>query len=247
MIGSFKKKIKTFVDKKVKEIKKHQNLTQQAALDYVQISRLFPESNFIPFTTWSISPSVILHILNDIVINKRQNIIEFGSGASTLYIARLIQTLKLDVKYYCVESNEEWAQELKKELTRHNLQDVVTLVCAPVTDAPKIICWKDQKLWYDTDILERALGSTNTIDLVIVDGPFGGSTPYARYSAIPFLRDRLSTNFGVFLDDAHRVEEQEITQQWAEILNLKPRNFKRYVYLTNNSEFITDPYDIAKS
>src|SRR5690554_4806588 len=98
MMSSLKKKIKDFVDKKVKEVKTHQSQSQQASLDYAQLSRLFPESNFIPFTTWTISPSVILHILNDIVINNRSNIIEFGSGASTLYIAKLIQTLKLDTQ-----------------------------------------------------------------------------------------------------------------------------------------------------
>lgn len=246
-MSSLKKKIKDFVDKKVKEVKTHQSQSQQASLDYAQISRLFPESNFIPFTTWTISPSVILHILNDIVINKRSIIIEFGSGASTLYIAKLIQTLKLDTQFYSVESSEEWIQKMKGELTLYNLEAFVNLIHAPLNDAPEELCLQDQKLWYDTGRINDALVNVQDIDLVIVDGPFGGSTPFARYSAIPFLEARLSKNVSVFLDDTGRAYEDEIARQWAELLKLKLRNYKRYVYLTNEGGFITTPYAISKS
>lgn len=243
---NFKARIKDFVDKRITEVKKHQNQTQQTALDYAQISKLFPEANFIPFTSWTISPSVILHILNDIVINKRRNIIEFGSGASTLYIARLIQTLKLDAKFYSVESSEDWSQKMEEELMRYNLQDVVTIIRAPLKNASKKICYKEQKLWYDTAKIYKALELNKEIDLVIVDGPYGGSTPFARYSAIPFLKDRLSKSLGVFLDDARREQEYEIGLEWEKILNLKSNNYKRYVYFTNNNDFMTTPYKIGK-
>src|SRR5690554_1898626 len=124
IVSSFKKQIIALIDRRLNVVIKSHNQAQQTALDYAQISRLFPESNFIPFTTWSVSPSIILHILNDIVINKRCNIIEFGSGASTIYIARLIQTLKLDVKFFSVESNEEWLEFLNAELMRFNLDKI---------------------------------------------------------------------------------------------------------------------------
>lgn len=247
MIRSLKRRLKNFVDQKVKEIKKHQNQTQQIALDYAQISRLFPESTFIPFTEWSISPSVILHILNDIVINKRRNIIEFGAGASTLYIAKLIQTLKLDAKFYSVESNADWLKKMEKELAIYNLQGIVTLIHAPLTEAHTDICLKDQKLWYDTERITNALVNVQDFDLVIVDGPYGGSTPFARYSAIPFLQERLSTNVSIFLDDTRRKHEDEIARQWADLLKLGLCNHKRYVYITNEGGFITTPYSISKS
>ncbi|MGO3183441.1 MAG: hypothetical protein ACTIJ9_11470 [Aequorivita sp.] len=246
MTFNIKTRIKAFVDQRVKEVKKHQNRTQQIALDYAQISNLFPESNFIPFTGWSISPSVILHILNDIVINKRCNIIEFGSGASTLYIARLIQTLKLDAKFYSVESSDEWLQKMKGQLALYNLEDVVTLVYAPLKEAPKEFCLNEQKLWYDTGKIESAIADIKEFDLVIVDGPFGGSTPYARYSAIPFLKSRLSSNFAVFLDDAARAHENEIITHWSELLKLKSQDLQRYVYFRNETSFETTPYRLPK-
>ena len=246
MIKSLKNKIKGFVDQRVKEVKTHQTQTQQTALDYAQIARLFPESNFIPFTSWTISPSVILHILNDIVINKRSNIIELGSGASTLYIAKLIQTLKLDAKFYSVESSEEWLQKMREELKLHKLEDIVTLIHAPLTEASKNICLNDQKLWYDTEKITAALGENHGLDLVVVDGPFGGSTPFARYSAIPFLQSRLSKNIGVFLDDAQREQEQEIAVQWSKLLKLSPQHNKRYFYFASEASFVTSPYKLAK-
>lgn len=246
MFFNFKKKIRDFVDQRLREMKKHQIQTQQTALDYAQIARLFPESNFIPFTSWTISPSVILHILNDIVINKRRNIIEFGSGASTLYIARLIQTLKLDAKFYSVESNKDWLKKMSEELVLYNLQNIVTLIHAPLSDASKDVCLKNQKVWYDTERITAALKGNHELDLVIVDGPYGGSTPYARYSAIPFLQKRLSKNLAIFLDDAQRDEEKEISIQWTKMLNLKPQYLKRYVYFVSDSCFITSPYKLSK-
>ncbi len=243
---NFKARVKDFINQRVREVKKHQAQTQQTALDYAQISRLFPESNFIPFTSWTISPSVIVHILNDIVINKRNNIIEFGSGASTLYIARLIQTLKLEAKFYSVESSEEWFQKMKDELKFYKLEDIVTLIYAPLVEAPKDICLNDQKLWYDTEKVTAALGEDHELDLVIVDGPYGGSTPYARYSAIPFLQPRLSKNIGVFLDDAQREEEFEISEQWAKLLQLSPKRSERYVYFASQAAFATSPFKLSK-
>ena len=241
-----KKRIKDYVDQRVKEVKKHQTQTQQVALDYAQISKLFSHSSFIPYTGWSISPSVILHILNDIVINKRQNIIEFGSGASTLYIAKLIQTLNLTAKFYSVESSMEWLNKMKAELTLYELEDVVTLIHAPIKDAPKDICLNDQQLWYSAENIINTLGNDQELDLVIVDGPFGGSTPYARYSAIPFLKSRLSKSFGVFLDDSQRKEERMIATQWAALLGIKPRYINRYAYFTSDTLFETAPYNVSK-
>lgn len=43
------------------------------------LDSLKPINTFLPATTWSLNPSTIVHILNDILINERKNIIEFGS------------------------------------------------------------------------------------------------------------------------------------------------------------------------
>ncbi len=78
----------------------------------IQLQQLSPKDSFIPFTHWSMPPILILHILNDIIINSRKNIVEFGSGASTLYIARLIRAQKLECKLIAVESDKGWLQKM---------------------------------------------------------------------------------------------------------------------------------------
>lgn len=241
----FKRKIKQFVDQRIKEIKKHQSQTQQIHFDYSQISKLFPEPNFIPLTSWAISPSTILHMLNDVVINNRQSIIEFGSGASTLYIAQLIKVQNLNTRFYSVESDEIWIEKMKNELKKLDLEDQVNFILAPLKEVAPELRLNEQTLWYDTEKISKALnGKSESIDLVIVDGPYGGSTPFARYSALPFIKTYLKKDFSVFLDDIHRSEEKIILQEWKEILGLKPIRFKRYGYFITNSSFSIQPFKI---
>ncbi|HLV40377.1 class I SAM-dependent methyltransferase [Xanthomarina sp.] len=245
MAFNIKKKLQVYIKDRITEIGKNQQQTQQVVLDYAQISRLFPEPNFIPYTAWSISPSVILHVLNDIVINKRLNIIEFGAGASTLYIAQLIKTLKLPTKLYSVESDQEWLTKMQNDILRFDLTDIVTFIYAPLTAVVEGLGLGEQKLWYDSEKITDDLPNEQEFDLVIVDGPFGGGTPYARYSAIPFIKDRLSEEYGVFLDDTQRKDEQEITGLWGQVLGVKPQCFQRYTYFKSSKSFDTTPYMIS--
>lgn len=245
MTFNLKKKLQIYIKDRITETSKNQQQTQQIVLDYVQISKLFPEPNFIPFTAWSISPSVILHILNDIVLNKRQNIIEFGAGASTLYIAQLIKTMKLQTKLYSVESSQEWLCKMQYDISRFGLGDIVTFIYAPMTAVPEKLCLGEQKLWYDSEKLAGALPSGQEFDFIIVDGPFGGATPFARYSAIPFIKNRLSNEFSIFLDDSQRKDEQEISKVWSQIMSVRPQHFKRYTYFKSNKSFDTTPYMIS--
>src|SRR5690606_30947324 len=96
--------------------------------------------------------------------------------------------------------------------------------------------------WYATEVLEKELGSIQGFDLVIVDGPYGGGTPYARYSAVPFLKNKLSDNVSVFLDDIQRPEEQGIFKEWKSQLSYNSYLTKRYVLLFKKGGFINTPF-----
>src|SRR5690554_4417842 len=161
MAFNIKKKLQVYIKDRITEIGKNQQQTQQVVLDYAQISRLFPEPNFIPYT------------------------------ASTLYIAQLIKTLKLPTKLYSVESDQEWLTKMQNDILRFDLTDIVTFIYAPLTAVVEGLGLGEQKLWYDSEKITDDLPNEQEFDLVIVDGPFGGGTPYARYSAIPFIKDRL--------------------------------------------------------
>jgi predicted O-methyltransferase YrrM len=240
-IKKIKKQIRRFVDVRVRLIKEQQHNDQQTHFNYSQLSQLFNEETFIPFSAWAISPSTILHVLNDITINKRKSIIEFGAGASTFYIAKLLKVLKIDAKFYSIESDENWVKELQRQLKIYGLEQHVKIVYTPLTDVQPEISFKTQKTWYDTKILEIAFKDIPDIDLVLVDGPFGGSTPYARYSALPFLLDKLTENASIYLDDVQRQHEHEIANTWKAIYGGHIHYIERYMVLNK----VEQPFDVS--
>ncbi|MCF4102114.1 class I SAM-dependent methyltransferase [Gillisia sp. M10.2A] len=246
MIKKIKFKIKRFIDYRVRLLRDQQHQNQQINFDYNQLSHLFKEDSFIPFSAWAISPSTILHVLNDISINKRNRIIEFGSGASTFYIAKLIKTLKLKASFYSVESDKEWANELESLLKLYEISDFVRVIYAPLSTVPNEYKLKEQSVWYDVNKLDEALKDDAKFDLVLVDGPFGGSTPYARYSAIPYLKSLLSKNASIYLDDTNRKDEKEIIVQWLKILGFDRFDFERYSCLKPSQNFDVSPFQLSK-
>ncbi|TDU34408.1 hypothetical protein BXY82_2729 [Gelidibacter sediminis] len=240
--------IKTILNKYINSIIskliKKQKAIQQEQFAYNAISGLFNESQFIPFTTWTISPSTIQHVLNDIEINQRKSIVEFGSGASTFFIAKLLKTKDSEASFFSVESDELWARNIENKIKKMQLEKFVTIIYTPIIKVPKEISFKGQSYWYDTDILNKKLGNVNAIDLVLVDGPLGKSNPYARFSAIPYLRSKLTEQYSVYLDDINRSEEREIANEWKNSLNCEIRQFDRYAMLYTDRNYITGPFRV---
>tara|TARA_R100000655_G_scaffold102802_1_gene148777 strand:+ start:780 stop:1529 length:750 start_codon:yes stop_codon:yes gene_type:complete len=246
MIKNLKNKIKKIVDVRVRLLRDQQHQNQQILFNHSQLKQLFSEDCYIPFSGWAISPSTILHVLNDISINKRKCIIEFGSGASTFYIAKLLKVLKSDAVFYSVESDEKWANELKRQLQIHGVSDYVRVIYAPLKKVPENYSLEEQETWYDTQTLEENFTGQEKFDLILVDGPFGGSTPYARYSAIPFLKKLTLEHASVFLDDIHRTDEAFILKEWEELLGRKAKTEERYGFFNNNSSFDVKPFQLSK-
>ena len=91
------------------------------------------------------------------------------------------------------------------------------------------------------NILKREFNEINNIDLVLVDGPFGGGSPFARYSAIPFLKEKVKNSVSVYLDDTNRLDEKEIIIEWQKILKLRIFRKHRFSFLSNNVNFSTNP------
>lgn len=245
MIGYLKKRLKQAIDFRVHSIKEKQHRLQQAHFNYSQLSQLFQEDTFIPFSAWAISPSTILHVLNDISINKRKAVIEFGAGASTFYIAKLIKTMQLPTVFYSVEADKDWAEELKKQLELMGLSAFVKVIHCPQAKVPSNLGYKEQETWYDTEVLQDALSEAPEIDLVLVDGPVGASTPFARYSAIPFLKNKMAANFSVFLDDVNRSREAEIAMEWQKVLKCRMNKKERYAAFTNTNRFDVTPFQLG--
>jgi len=202
--------------------------------------KMFESNTFLSLTSWSISPKEVLHICNDIVINNRKNIIEFGSVFSTICIAQLIKKEKLTINFISVESNEDWIKILSKKLVELDLLQYVKFIYAPITDKQPSFFMKNQSKCYDEEKLFNSLNNMN-FDCIIVDGPPSMYSPYIRYTALPFLKDKLSDDYSIFLDDFRRPIEKEILTEWKKILEFEFYDFDRYAYLTNRQKFETEP------
>lgn len=245
MIKKIKDRINSYVDDKLKKLFKKQQTISQIQFNYSQLNQLFSDTSvYIPITKWAISPSTITHVLNDIIIEDRKCIVEFGSGISTIYIAKLLKSNKIKASFYSVESNSDWVEKIKKQLELLDLASYVTFIYAPIQPIRDSFSLGDQKLWYDIDVLNEHLISIKDIDLVLVDGPYGGLTPHARYSAVPYLKDKLAKSYAVFLDDVHRKGEKSIIKSWESILNCQAKVIERYAVLSPNEQFYSKPFQL---
>ncbi|WP_405199464.1 class I SAM-dependent methyltransferase [Christiangramia sp. LLG6405-1] len=246
MIKKVKKKLKKFIDVRVRLLRDQQHQNQQVLFNHSQLKQLFSEGSFIPFSGWAISPSTILHVLNDVAINKRKCIIEFGSGASTFYIAKLLKVLELNAVFYSVESDEKWANEMKRQLQKHGISEYVRVIYAPLRKVSDNYSLEEQETWYDTQILEETFTGQEKFDLILVDGPFGGSTPYARYSAIPFLRKITLDQASIFLDDVQRADEAFILKEWEQLLDREANILERYGFFNDQTSFDVKPFQLSR-
>ncbi|HEX8269188.1 MAG TPA: hypothetical protein VF581_04795 [Flavobacterium sp.] len=237
MIKKIKDKIKRFES----ELESTRQL-QEDHLALTQLLKMFNDQTFVPLTSWSVSPKEVLHICNDIILNKRKSIVEFGSGFSTICIAQLLKINKVEARFITVENQVSWAEDLKVMLKKFDLADFVQIITAPIADVPADLALGGQRKWYDVDFLTEGFASVQNIDVVIVDGPFGGTTPFARYSAIPYLKEKMATDFSVFLDDSSRNDETRIASEWQKILKSSLKSYKRYIYLTNRTNFDIAPF-----
>jgi hypothetical protein len=245
MINKIKDRINIYLDDKFKRLFKKQKAISQIQFNQSQLKQLFTDTSFyLPLTTWSISPSTVMHVLNDIIINDRKCIVEFGSGASTFYIAKLLKSNKIQASFFSVESNLDWADKIKKQLDLLGLTNYVTIINASIQPVDISLALGEQKLWYDVNVLNEHLKTIIDFDLVLVDGPFGDLTPNSRYSAVPFLKDKLATNYSVFLDDVDREEEQAILEEWVKLLQCNEQKVERYAVLSSEAKFDSKPFQL---
>lgn len=157
----------------------------------------------------ALCPENALFVVQQIYSRRPQRVVEFGSGVSTILIARALRDLGEKRQLDSFEHVESWYEKTRDLLRSAGLEDVVRLHYSPLgrregLDVP----------WYDVSALAK---DETPCDLVLVDGPEGGSgEPLARLGGFLALRDRLSPDAVVLLDDAFRRGEREIIRRWQQ-------------------------------
>jgi predicted O-methyltransferase YrrM len=164
---------------------------------------------FLPWTEGAMSPAGLATIATEISLAERRQIVELGSGVSTVVLARLGR--ELGGRVFAVEHSPGWAGWVRRALERDGLEEVATVIEAPLTPNPRSL---EGAPWYDEDALSAL--PQEGIELLLVDGPpgYGEGMSRSRYPALPALADRLAPGALLILDDAEREGEREILEAW---------------------------------
>lgn len=172
---------------------------------------------YIPWTGSSISPASLRVMLNEIVISNRGALIEFGSGISTLYFASILKQIGSGV-LVSVEQDSDWMEIVRGIINRQGLSEYVEFVHCP-------LALGESSPWYDKEILNDKLGDKK-FDFVLIDAPIlNAENIKVREPAGEFMRDRLTKNFTLFLDDSNRRGEIEICDMWQHRFNWVRHDF----------------------
>lgn len=200
------------------------------------LSPLTTNWTYLPWTNSAAGPEFYVHICNDIVINKKKNIIEFGSGVSTLLLARLIKLNGLSVHILSIDHDQEWQETISKILKNEHTEEYVHFINADIVK-------EGEYTWYDKNKI--TVPDNFLIDTVIVDGPIGDK-PMARLGAIPFIQKKLSQEcYTIYLHDTDREDEMNIIQEWSKLLPNATVNIKnRYTVLQFGTKFCFEPQTV---
>ncbi|CDG83277.1 class I SAM-dependent methyltransferase [Janthinobacterium agaricidamnosum] len=178
---------------------------QVEALHNLQLELRLDKS--LPATRgWAASPDFLLEVARNVLAAKPRKVLECGSGASTVVLARCLQ-LNGGGKLWSLEHDAAYAEQTRQQLARHGLSDWAEVLHAPLHDGVTGI---DGWPWYQHDILS----SKEAIDMLVIDGPPQAVHQLARYPAGPVLFERLRLGGKIFLDDAARPDEQQTLQRW---------------------------------
>ena len=187
---------------------------------YLLIQDLVKFPEYFATTTSSLRFHTLAVILNDIIINQRKSIIEFGSGVSTLAISNLIKKNNLKCSFVSIEDNKEWFDYISSFLSRNDLQKNVKIIYAPLESSDLAL---GDNLWYSMQALNNGISKESKFSLAIIDGPAAWKPKIrlSRYPAIPYLINFLAEEFSIYLDDTNRKGEKEVFSLWHQKYNLK--------------------------
>lgn len=193
----------------------------QNALNYGEL--------LVDFHVWSISPDIGVFLLEKIYENHYDLIIEFGSGSSTVLLAKSVEAkqrqhlvqdgtgLSGNTDIVSFESDKDFYEKTSQMLYNRRLDGYVKLVHAPLID------WSDGEhyLYYDCQSVLSSLAlkyaNQKPHILLFVDGPPGTTCTNARYPAIPLVFSFFYQSYiDVVLDDANRKDEKAVVKLWRE-------------------------------
>jgi predicted O-methyltransferase YrrM len=167
-----------------------------------------PSSDELPWSDWALRPAALAALVSQLDGGRRE-IVECGSGVSTIVLARALRAS--EGRLHSLEHDPGWATFVRSWLEREGLERVATVIEAPLRPHPLAL---DGTGWYEQAALARL--PRDGIELLLVDGPPAGEPGLgrSRYPALPALAERLVDGAMVVLDDVDRSGEAEVLAAW---------------------------------
>lgn len=175
----------------------------------------------ILWNSWPIEEEFAIKLIEIIKSNKPTNIVELGSGTSTLIILKTLNMLGVNYTLTSFDSDPIFLAKTKELLIYEGVYDdkKVKLIFSPIQDINiNNVSYK----WYNPDDFKFDF---NKIDFLFIDGPVGGLCKNCRYPAINIFKKYLGDGSIAILHDSKRPDELEILSMWSkenpEIKSLK--------------------------
>ena len=171
---------------------------------YAQLLNLLNLTAPIPSTrSWAASPDVLLTLLETARTSSPRNILDLGSGMSTLVLAKSApQALVISI-----DNSAEYAHKTQQMLATHGVTNVDVRVAPLVPHTSGVE-------WYDLS----QLADLSDIDLLFIDGPPGSKNDRARHPALAECLSKLSPRAIIVIDDAGRDGERNLAEEFAKAL-----------------------------
>ncbi len=152
---------------------------------------------------WQAGSDFLLLIANHILTERPVNVVECGSGLSTVVIARCLQlindhTANKHPKLISLEHEEDYYQRTFWWLKERGLGNYAEVKRFDLRGEPPFYAYNFQ---------------VPSVDLIVVDGPPTSTHPMARYGAKSLFR-YLSPGASVYLDDLRRPGEILVRDIW---------------------------------
>jgi predicted O-methyltransferase YrrM len=171
---------------------------KQALLDRLEL----PHDALPYLGSWKADMGLLKLVTDHIFEHRPRLVVEFGTGASTLVLARALQ-LAGGGRLISFDQHQEFVDATREWLADYGLKaDLRAVPLRPSRDWPG--------LWYDHGPLP--LG----IDLMLIDGPPWTIHPLTRGGAA-HLFDHVSPGGTVMLDDGARPGERFVARRWRRL------------------------------
>ena len=175
-------------------------LTEKRAL----LDRLELPHDALPYLgSWKADTGLLKLLVDHIEVHRPRLVVEFGTGASTLVLARALQRAGGGT-LISFEQHADFVDATRNWLADYGLH--AELRAAPLAPSPD--GWPG--LWYDHGVLPEG------IELMLIDGPPWSVHPLTR-GAASSLFDQVAPGGTVMLDDAARPGERLVARRWRKL------------------------------